>query len=82
MLETIRWLVSLPTKHADVRCTIHNSGLQFAVETHKVKKESAVAIEHVSWETLDQAVDPKAIIGAAYERAVQRADEAWETGNG
>ncbi len=80
MLETVRWLVGLPTKHADVRCTIHNSGLRFVVETVKIKDQTAVSIEDVPWSLLDQATDPKALLGAAYERAVLRADDALANG--
>lgn len=77
MLEVIQELVNRPTQHADVRCTIHNRGLRFVVETKPIRGKSGSSIEHVDWRTLDQCASglaAKVILEEAYARAVAGAD--------
>lgn len=83
MLETVRRLVEQPTQHADVRCTIHNRGLRFVVETHPIRGKSGSNIEHVDWQTLDQcasALAAEVILEEAYNRAVEGADQLVQQG--
>lgn len=83
MLETVRRLVDQPTRHADVRCTIHTRGLRFVVETHPVRGRSGSSIEHLDWQTLDAAVSALAaqtMLEEAYNRAIERADKLLTEG--
>lgn len=83
MLETIKRLVEQPTQHADVRCTIHNRGLRFVVETHPVRGKSGVSIQHVDWRLLDAAPSGLAantILEEAYAKAVADADQLVSQG--
>lgn len=83
MLEVIQELVNRPTQHADVRCTIHNRGLRFVVETQPIRGKSGSSIEHLDWQTLDAAISglaAKVILEEAYLRAVERADRVVAEG--
>lgn len=83
MLETVKRLVETPTKHADVRCTIHSRGLRFVVETHPIRGSSATAIEHIDWKILDMAASvdvANTMLEDAYGRAIASADHIVDEG--
>lgn len=75
MLHKVRELITRPTQHADVRCTIHYNGLRFCVETRKRGGQAGTSIEHVNWSELEdsqQAAEER--LEAAYTRCLDRAD--------
>lgn len=73
MLLFIRDIVQRPTKHREVRCTIHHNGLRFCIET----QSRHTSIEHVGWNELDGIVDSdEARLEAAYQRCLARAETA------
>lgn len=73
MLLFVRDLVQRPTRHREVRCTIHHNGLRFCVET----QNRHLAIEHVGWTELDGIVESdERRLEAAYNRCLARAENA------